>query len=69
MKCSICGSEIMREASGWDQGHNAEPVTNGRCCGPCNYTIVIPVRMHLTTTQRRQDKCQVTTKENGHSPD
>ena len=47
MKCCICGSEIMKEWNGWDQGHNAEPIMDGRCCGPCNYTIVVPTRIKM----------------------
>jgi hypothetical protein len=54
MKCCICGSEIMKEYNGWDQGHNAEPVMNGRCCGPCNWTIVIPTRLRMTTKDRER---------------
>ena len=43
--CSICGNKIEVEPTGWIYGHNAAPVTNGRCCSACNYLIVIPVRM------------------------
>lgn len=44
MNCCICGDEI--EAVGdWTQGNNAEPVADGRCCGPCNTGIVIPARL------------------------
>lgn len=39
-KCSICGGY------GWPDGsHNAQPVNNGRCCGICNVTTVIPMRL------------------------
>ena len=44
MDCSICGHPIESEA-GWDQGHNAEPITEGRCCNWCNTNVVIPVRI------------------------
>jgi hypothetical protein len=50
MNCSICEGkiEIQRTPEGkvyWDQGHNADPVTDGRCCETCNVTKVIPARM------------------------
>ena len=34
-------------------GHNPAPVAEdpeARCCGECNATLVIPVRLHLATT-------------------
>jgi hypothetical protein len=38
--CSICGDP------NWPDGdHNAAPVTSGRCCGICNATRVIPMRI------------------------
>jgi hypothetical protein len=42
LKCSICGGDIDVGPSGWDRGHNAEPINNGRCCTDCNTTVVIP---------------------------
>ena len=45
LKCSICGDAIEPEATGWDQGHNAQPVNDGRCCSWCNGTVVIPQRI------------------------
>ena len=41
MDCSICGNVIGKEAGGWNGGHNAEPINDGRCCGTCNDTLVI----------------------------
>jgi len=41
MKCSICGAGIDEGTN----GHNAEPVNNGRCCDACNFTVVLPRRM------------------------
>jgi len=38
-KCSICGKDYS------GMGHNAKPVNDGRCCGPCNAIYVIPSRM------------------------
>ena len=46
MKCSICQKEIEVK-NGWDKGHNAEPVNNGRCCDICNATVVIPARINM----------------------
>jgi hypothetical protein len=44
--CSICGGVIdVDPISGWDEGHNAAPVNDGRCCTKCNNTIVIPRRI------------------------
>lgn len=38
--CSICGKP------GWPDGsHNAQPINDGRCCGICNITVVIPRRL------------------------
>ena len=45
MKCVICEEEIETVFNGWDQGHNAEPVSEGRCCGECNSNTVIPTRL------------------------
>ena len=45
MKCSICQQKIEPDANGWDQGHNAEPINDGRCCGVCNDIIVTSARL------------------------
>lgn len=42
--CVICHGPI-EIVDGWAEGHNAAPVKNGRCCGDCNATAVIPARM------------------------
>jgi putative lipase involved disintegration of autophagic bodies len=48
MTCSICFNEIPAEHDGrWTQGHNAEPVNSGRCCGSCNSLVVIPARLSI----------------------
>lgn len=54
LQCSICGDMILPELSGWTGGHNAEPVNDGRCCGHCNATVVVPMR--LTQMQARRKK-------------
>ena len=45
MNCDICNNEIGVEFGGWTQGHNAQPVTNGRCCLKCNGEVVMPKRL------------------------
>jgi len=45
MICSICSNEIGTDENGWSGGHNAKPVTNGRCCEPCNREIVFPAEL------------------------
>jgi hypothetical protein len=44
MKCCICKKEIEKIGS-WDQGNNAQPLKEGRCCDNCNMTRVLPERM------------------------
>ena len=50
MTCVICKGEIEphKNAEGvvyWTEGHNAEPIAEGRCCDVCNSTEVIPARI------------------------
>ena len=50
MKCCICKAEIEKQYTKdgvmyWDQGNNAQPIDDGRCCNECNAHIVIPARM------------------------
>ena len=50
MKCCICKGEIEKQYTEegemyWDQGNNAQPIDDGRCCNECNATIVIPARL------------------------
>ena len=50
MKCCICKGEIEKQYTEegemyWDQGNNAQPIDDGRCCNECNAHIVIPARM------------------------
>tara|TARA_R100000152_G_C6782171_1_gene218763 strand:- start:6469 stop:6684 length:216 start_codon:yes stop_codon:yes gene_type:complete len=48
-KCSICDDYIdvmmVGKERGWDDGHNAEPINEGRCCNQCNEDVVIPTRL------------------------
>lgn len=52
MKCSICTSEIDVQANGYEGGHNAFPLSNGRCCTKCNDTEVVPMRMAFIASGR-----------------
>jgi hypothetical protein len=46
LKCSICGGDIeVQTLSGWADGHNAQPINDGRCCDSCNSTVVITARL------------------------
>lgn len=54
MKCSICKGPIATEINGWKEGHNAEPVTHGRCCLECNIDVVIPARLKLLREQEER---------------
>jgi predicted HNH restriction endonuclease len=45
LTCSICKGPIEVQYGGWADGHNAEPIAKGRCCGGCNDTRVIPARL------------------------
>ena len=52
MKCSICTNEIDVQSNGWEEGHNALPLSNGRCCTICNDTEVVPMRMAFISLGR-----------------
>lgn len=49
--CVICGEQVEIKRiypSGeiyWNQGENAEPVAEGRCCLKCNLEVVLPTRL------------------------
>ena len=50
LKCIICKGEIdiHYDDNGkviWDQGNNAQPVADGKCCDKCNMDIVLPHRL------------------------
>ena len=44
-KCKICKGNI-EIVNGYRDGHNANPVAKGRCCGDCNSTVVIKARLN-----------------------
>ena len=46
-KCCLCNEniEVVRSLCGevaWTEGHNADPLAEGRCCDTCNWTKVVP---------------------------
>ena len=50
MMCVICKNEIEEQYTDdgimyWDQGHNAQPIADGRCCNSCNDNVVLPQRI------------------------
>tara|TARA_R100001594_G_scaffold144359_1_gene193335 strand:+ start:2897 stop:3163 length:267 start_codon:yes stop_codon:yes gene_type:complete len=45
MECVLCKGDIDVQIHGWDQGHNAQPLAEGRCCSDCNGVRVIPARI------------------------
>ena len=47
MKCVLCECDILPDAHGWTQGHNAEPLAEGRCCSICNYGRGLPSRIFM----------------------
>jgi hypothetical protein len=52
--CSICGGPIDVQGT-WTKGHNAKPVTAGRCCTECNITVVIPQRIALINPRKESE--------------
>jgi hypothetical protein len=59
--CSLCGKDIKPQGE-WYQGHNAEPIKEGRCCDDCNLDIVLPAR--LSNLPDMQPAYSVNTEEN-----
>lgn len=45
MNCCICDRKITKEENGWDRGHNAYPLMEGRCCVICNDSLVLQTRL------------------------
>ena len=55
-KCSICNEYILSDLDGWDGGHNASPINDGRCCGKCNKIKVIPARLDEWEQYQKENK-------------
>ena len=46
INCVICGNQILAcPVTGWNQGNNAIPVAEGRCCDACDSVLVLPRRL------------------------
>ena len=51
LNCSICKAKIDEQVIKntkqvyWTEGHNAEPINDGRCCTSCNNAVVVPLRV------------------------
>lgn len=52
IKCVLCEEKVGVQDNGWDKGHNADPVSEGRCCTDCNYSVVIPARLIVDLERR-----------------
>ena len=55
-ECCICTNPIDVHPNGWADGHNAEPVEDGRCCSDCNMLVVIPHRIALLNQVQNQEE-------------
>jgi hypothetical protein len=55
LECSICGGDIDAQGT-WLRGHNAQPVTAGRCCTECNFFVVLPARITLIAQAEKASK-------------
>lgn len=51
MKCVLCDRLVLEVNS-----HNAWPLADGRCCGICNDTKVIPARIAVYTSKENRDE-------------
>ena len=40
LKCAMCHQDIQPNAIGWREGHNGEPLVDGRVCDACNVSVV-----------------------------
>lgn len=50
LECVICEGDIEQKKTEdgkvyWNQGENAEPYAEGRCCSYCHSVFVLPKRM------------------------
>jgi len=60
--CCFCGEKVEEKvdpATGkiyWNQGENAMPFIDGRCCSSCNIMLVFPLRLKLIE-EERNNKC------------
>jgi hypothetical protein len=54
MKCCVCKGDIQEHSHNgkvyWTEGHNAQPLVDGRCCDDCN-NYVVGFRIFCFTNQ------------------
>ena len=67
LNCSICKEKIDEQIIKntnpifhdievyWTEGHNAEPINDGRCCTECNNNVVIPLRILKSALHKLDD--------------
>ena len=55
VKCCICGTVIEKQYGGWDQGNNAQPLADGRCCDMCDIKV-IKERIRLYLEARKNER-------------
>ena len=54
MTCCICDEKIAAQKNGWEQGHNAHPLADGRCCTSCN-ALVVAARFAALSPEKREE--------------
>ena len=61
LNCSICKEKIDEQIIKntnkvyWTEGHNAEPINDGRCCTSCNNAVVMPYRILKSVMPKLDD--------------
>ena len=56
VECVLCNDPIKPNAIGWDGGHNADPLAEGRCCDRCNGDVITARMMeHATRRDEGED--------------
>jgi len=53
--CSICKEIIQPDPDGWNGGHNAQPVNDGKCCYVCNERVVTPTRLLIHNKNKEKE--------------
>jgi len=62
--CVICDDHIDKQYTTdgtmfWDQGHNAQPVREGRCCSMCHEFIVLPAVLKAYNRRDKNDRYRI----------
>ena len=56
MKCCLCDNQIEVARDGMYDDHNAQPLSDGRCCSKCNLNLVLPARMQPPSMLEREGR-------------